>query len=424
MKMWCIRSRKIKDWLMRKYFVTVFLTLTCTVCISSVGYLVYADPGAANALVYSSFSIKESFGIKIRDWGFKLRNVNSQGNATDPHHDTADDENIEYFLPPIKLNESEVCPETRLPGIRGPLEVNLSEIAMKDTIDSIFQSPLTRIEVHQLVSRANQRLRTLQNTDSYSEAILETELDLTVEKYKYLPGGHWIPLECKPKWKVAIIVPFRDRYEHLPILLKHIIPMLMRQRLEFAIFIIEQVNQESFNRAMLFNVGFLESLKFYNWDCFLFHDVDHIPENDRNYYGCGTMPRHFVRGLDKYGYRLPYNEFFGGVSGLTREQMQRINGFSNSFWGWGGEDDDLWNRVSFAGYYVSRPVGSCGHYKSIQHHHKGTAQNLGRFSLLWKSKERNAHDGLNNCEYGQSRIRIHELYVNVSADIHKVDVTV
>lgn len=42
--------------------------------------------------------------------------------------------------------------------------------------------------------------------------------------------------------------------------------------------------------------------------------------------------------------RLPYNEFFGGVSGLTVKQFKKINGFPNAFWGWGGEDDDLWNR--------------------------------------------------------------------------------
>lgn len=43
-------------------------------------------------------------------------------------------------------------------------------------------------------------------------------------------------------------------------------------------------------------------------------------------------------------FSLPYNEFFGGVSGLTVEQFKKINGFPNAFWGWGGEDDDLWNR--------------------------------------------------------------------------------
>lgn len=44
-------------------------------------------------------------------------------------------------------------------------------------------------------------------------------------------------------------------------------------------------------------------------------------------------------------FSLPYSEFFGGVSGLTVEQFRKINGFPNAFWGWGGEDDDLWNRL-------------------------------------------------------------------------------
>lgn len=44
---------------------------------------------------------------------------------------------------------------------------------------------------------------------------------------------------------------------------------------------------------------------------------------------------------------LPYCEFFGGVSGLTVEQFHKINGFPNAFWGWGGEDDDLWNRLVY-----------------------------------------------------------------------------
>ncbi|XP_059922266.1 beta-1,4-galactosyltransferase 5-like, partial [Gadus macrocephalus] len=87
--------------------------------------------------------------------------------------------------------------------------------------------------------------------------------------------------------------------------------------------------------------GFLEAMKDLAWDCLVFHDVDHIPENDRNYYGCGQMPRHFAAKLDKYMYILPYREFFGGVSGLTVEQFCKINGFPIAFWGWGGEDDDL-----------------------------------------------------------------------------------
>jgi len=37
--------------------------------------------------------------------------------------------------------------------------------------------------------------------------------------------------------------------------------------------------------------------------------------------------------------RLPYRTIFGGVSALTVEQFKSVNGFSNQYFGWGGEDD-------------------------------------------------------------------------------------
>lgn len=41
--------------------------------------------------------------------------------------------------------------------------------------------------------------------------------------------------------QVAILIPFRNRHEHLPILFQHLVPMLQRQRLQFAFYVIEQV---------------------------------------------------------------------------------------------------------------------------------------------------------------------------------------
>lgn len=114
--------------------------------------------------------------------------------------------------------------------------------------------------------------------------------------------------------------------------------------------------------------------------------------------------------------RLPYNEFFGGVSGLTVEQFQKINGFPNAFWGWGGEDDDLWNRVQYAGYSVTRPEGDTGKYKSIPHHHRGEVQFLGRYALLRKSKERQALDGLNNLNYFPN-VTYDALYKNITVNL-------
>lgn len=66
-------------------------------------------------------------------------------------------------------------------------------------------------------------------------------------------GGRFKPPSCRSKDRVAIIVPFRDREEHLRTFLFNILPFLKRQQIEFNIFVIEQGSaskEEPFNRAM------------------------------------------------------------------------------------------------------------------------------------------------------------------------------
>ena len=45
-----------------------------------------------------------------------------------------------------------------------------------------------------------------------------------------------------------------------------------------------------------------------------------------------------------FPFSLPYEQIFGGAASFSREHFKLINGFSNKFWGWGGEDDDLYKR--------------------------------------------------------------------------------
>ena len=56
-----------------------------------------------------------------------------------------------------------------------------------------------------------------------------------------MDGGEWKPDVCVARYRVAVIIPYRDRLAHLTVLLGHLLPMLKRQQLHFRIFVVEQV---------------------------------------------------------------------------------------------------------------------------------------------------------------------------------------
>ncbi|CAL8345212.1 unnamed protein product [Merluccius merluccius] len=179
--------------------------------------------------------------------------------------------------------------------------------------------------------------------------LIEFSSQMTMERVQkenpnVTDGGRYTPPDCRPRWKVAIIIPFRHRDNHLKYWLHYLHPILRRQKIHYGIYIINQLGEETFNRAKLLNVGYTETLKDGEYDCFIFSDVDLIPMDDRNLYHCYDQPRHFAIAMDKFGFRLPYAGYFGGVSGLSKKQFLKINGFPNEYWGWGGEDDDIYNR--------------------------------------------------------------------------------
>lgn len=117
------------------------------------------------------------------------------------------------------------------------------------------------------------------------------------------PGGWYKPKKCNAKNRVAIVIPYRDRPNHLPIFLKNIHPFLQKQQIEYGIFVVEQIADGQFNRAALMNVGFVEALKLSEWDCFIFHDIDLLPMDDRNLYTCPDQPRHMSVAVDTMGFK-------------------------------------------------------------------------------------------------------------------------
>lgn len=55
-------------------------------------------------------------------------------------------------------------------------------------------------------------------------------------------GGVWTPADCAPRWRLAVIVPYRDRERALKVTLAQIIIILQRQQIAFRIYLVEQVN--------------------------------------------------------------------------------------------------------------------------------------------------------------------------------------
>ncbi|KAF7698372.1 beta-1,4-galactosyltransferase 1 isoform X2 [Silurus meridionalis] len=233
-------------------------------------------------------------------------------------------------------------------------------------------------------------------------------------------GGRYKPKNCKALQKVAIIIPFRNRDEHLKYWLYYLHPILQRQQLDYGIYIINQDGEETFNRAKLLNVGYAEALKEYDYECFVFSDVDLIPMDDRNTYKCFEQPRHLSVSMDKFGFRLPYNQYFGGVSSLSKEQYLKINGFPNNYWGWGGEDDDIYNRVTAKGMSISRPNSAVGKCRMIRHERdQKNDPNPQRFDRIAHTRETMHKDGINSLSYEVVRVEKDQLFTKITVDIGK-----
>ncbi|XP_064629552.1 beta-1,4-N-acetylgalactosaminyltransferase bre-4-like isoform X3 [Lineus longissimus] len=233
------------------------------------------------------------------------------------------------------------------------------------------------------------------------------------------PGGLYKPPDCRSRHKVAIVIPYRNREKHLKIFLNNMHPFLQKQQLEYGIYVVEQKEGTTFNRAMLMNIGFTEAMKQKNYDCTVFHDVDLLPEDDRNLYSCPEQPRHLSVAIDVFAYKLPYHSIFGGAIEMKREHFRKVNGFSNKFWGWGGEDDDMSSRVQDSGLHITRYPVNIARYKMIRHNRdKGNPVNPRRSltNKRTKNKTNFLFDGLNNMRHKVLILEKLKLYTLILVD--------
>lgn len=135
--------------------------------------------------------------------------------------------------------------------------------------------------------------------------------------------------------KLGIIVPYRDRYEHLLMFKSAINDYLTSRNINFELIIVEQDKAKLFNRGKLLNIGFKQAKKL-KCNYIALHDIDMIPVDVD--YSYSEVP------LLLATQRASFAEFFSSVVLFPIEYFEKVNGYSNEYWGWGFEDDDLLYR--------------------------------------------------------------------------------
>ena len=232
-----------------------------------------------------------------------------------------------------------------------------------------------------------------------------TVYNSTLSCMQEMKDGSYYPKD--PARKLVLIIPFRDESEthfrsnHLHLMLHYTIGYMIKQNTQFTVLVVNQASGKAFNRAKLLNVGFAyANQQGMDTDCYVFHDVDLIGESaDFVYYCDKKTPLHLSAWRQNQNYTPKHKNIMGGVTTFTRKQFTEINGYSNSYWGWGAEDDDLSNRVRtfYKRKTVPRPENKTSyHIYQISHDRdEGNEKNSKRVEILKKWKSRWHDDGIN-----------------------------
>lgn len=142
--------------------------------------------------------------------------------------------------------------------------------------------------------------------------------------------------------------------------------------------------------------------------------------------------------LDKFRFNLPYGGLFGGVVSMETSVYQFINGMSNlviyilhflivyccfnrlflflfwQFYGWGGEDDDLYGRIQAKNLDICRLPPYYSQYTMLKHNAEVPSEN--RLAFLRNGSLRYNTDGLNSLVYNEKEIKLHKLFTHILAE--------
>lgn len=223
-----------------------------------------------------------------------------------------------------------------------------------------------------------------------------------------------------------IMIPYRDRDSHLKTFVKNAIPFFEESGRDYKIIIIEQPDGKPFNLGKLTNVGFDIFKKGYGGykpeDSFIFQPVDCIPYDahyDAPRGGIAKLASHYStpRQSDEITVdfsrttwtprrsQVPQGEprvhgvpFHYKAFSIDPVAYEKVNGFNNDCWGWGGEDDEFFKRISLFG--IKNVHRLCLYdmldheLASLEHHQHNILK-----AHIMASQEDAYKSGLNNLEY-------------------------
>jgi len=115
-----------------------------------------------------------------------------------------------------------------------------------------------------------------------------------------------------------------------------------------SVYVVEQSQDgRRFNRGYLANAAFKLAMQHHpHISSFIFHDVDLLPSDLMlpTYADQPTRGKivHLAHVLAKY----PYGAFIGGAFAIQPKDFWKTNGFPNTCWGWGNEDDYFMFRLN------------------------------------------------------------------------------
>jgi hypothetical protein len=163
--------------------------------------------------------------------------------------------------------------------------------------------------------------------------------------------------------RLAVIIPYRDREQHLVKMLFHTVSFFRRNtKIEPLFCIAEQVDDCPFNRGAIVNQAYAAISGMVDYVCF--HDVDYMPmwadysepslPSRIVWHGMDTRPiGHGTNGVinaQRYG--------LAAVALMKKWHFEACNGYSNTYWGWGYEDTDLAKRLESVGLPIGYKDGT------------------------------------------------------------------